>query len=103
MTGQSYFIELLRTGKGSKIAVKPNTNAILEILEPTTLPMEISGLPDNAASKLTNNSGADVPKETTVTPTTKVDILKCEESATPPLTSKSPLYNRIINPRNKYK
>jgi hypothetical protein len=94
-------MELLRTGKGNKIAVKPSTSAMFEMFDPTTFPIEISGLPERAASKLTKSSGADVPKDTTVTPTTKVEILKCDARATPPFTSKSPLYNRIINPSNK--
>lgn len=103
MTGQSNFIELLLTGNGSKMAVKPSTRAMFEILDPTTFPMDISGLPDKAASRLTNSSGADVPNETTVTPTTSVETLKCEDNATPPFTSRSPLYNRMMNPSSKYK
>lgn len=96
-------MELLLTGKGNKIAVKPSTRAIFAIFEPTTFPMEISGLPFRAAFRLTKSSGADVPKETTVTPTTNVEILKCDAKATPPFTRRSPLYNKIISPTNKYK
>ena len=76
ITGQSNLMELLLTGRGKRMAVKPKTKVILEIFDPTILPMAISGLPESAAPKLTNNSGADVPKEITVTPTTSVDILK---------------------------
>jgi hypothetical protein len=44
-----------------------------------------------------------VPNDTTVTPTTSVEILKREAKATPPFTSRLPLYIRITNPKNKYK
>lgn len=103
ITGQSIFIELLFTGRGRSMAVKPSTKAILETLDPTTFPIAISGLPERAAPKLTNNSGADVPKDITVTPTTRVDILKCEDNATPPLTNRSPLDKRMTKPRMRYK
>ena len=55
---------------------RASTIPIFEILLPTTLPAEISGWPDNAASTLTTSSGADVPKETTVSAITSLDNLK---------------------------
>jgi len=103
ITGQSNLMELLLTGSGKRMAVNPRTKAILDTFDPTTLPMAISGLPESAAPKLTNNSGADVPKEITVTPTTSVEILKCEDRAIPPFTSKSPLDKRITKPMMRYR
>ena len=71
-------------------AVIPKTSAIFAILEPTTFPKAISLLPANTACKLTNSSGAEVAKDTTVIPTTKVDIRIRKEKATEPLTNNSP-------------
>ncbi len=71
-------------------AVNPKTNPILAILEPITFPKEISEYPLSAASKLTKSSGAEVAKETTVIPTTKVEILSRRAKETEPLTKNSP-------------
>jgi hypothetical protein len=42
----------------------------LKIFEPTILPMDKSGIPVSAARIVTTNSGAEVPKATTVRPIT---------------------------------
>ena len=55
-----------------------------------TFPNEISGCPSSAASKLTKSSGAEVAKETTVIPTTKVEILSLSAKETEPFTKNSP-------------
>ena len=57
-------------------AITPKTKAKLAILEPITFPIliRLSSPPFKAAPILTNSSGADVPKETTVIPITKLEI-----------------------------
>lgn len=67
-------------------AVIPNTKPIFAILEPTTLLIAIAGEPLKAAFKLTNNSGADVAKDTTVMPITSFEILNLKDNATEDLT-----------------
>ncbi len=76
--------------KGEIIAVIPKTNPILAILDPITFPSAISETPSKAACKLTNNSGAEVAKDTTVIPITSLEILSLKESPTDALTKKSP-------------
>ena len=56
------------------IAVPPKIKPKLKILEPTTLPIDISVWPVSAALMVTANSGADVPKATTVNPITQSEI-----------------------------
>ena len=82
-------------------AVMPSTNAIFAILEPTTFPKAISLLPANTACKLTNNSGAEVAKETTVIPTTKVEMRIRKDKATEPLTKNSPPKYSNVRPNKK--
>ena len=83
------------------MAVTPSTKPILAILEPTTLLMAIAGDPDKAAFKLTNNSGADVAKETTVIPITIFEIESLKDKATEDFTKKSPPIIRETKPKIK--
>ena len=57
-------------GMGRSSAVMPRISSVLKILEPMTLPMEISAFPCTAPMKLTTISGADVPIPTMVRPMT---------------------------------
>ena len=75
---------------GKMSAVKPNTNPMLAILDPIIFPNEISGCPESAASKLIKSSGAEVANQTTVIPTTKVEILSRSAKETEPFTKNSP-------------
>lgn len=102
--GQSLLRVATATGIGSIKAVKPNTNEILAMLEPTTFPMAISGEPCKAAFKLTINSGAEVPKETMVIPITNGESLNFAAIPTAPLTNTSPPPIKTANPpiNNKY-
>ena len=68
-------------------------------MDPTTFPIEISGEPSKAALKLTNNSGAEVPKATTVIPTTKGVILNFKAIEVAPLTRISPPPTKAIKPK----
>ena len=84
---------------GPITAVIPKTNPIFAILLPITFPNEISLNPDNAAFKLTNNSGAEVAKETTVSPMTILDKCNLKESATEDLTKNSPPMTNKVSPK----
>ena len=81
------------------MAVKPNINPILAIFEPITLFMAIAGEPVKAACKLTNNSGTEVAKDTTVMPITIFEILNLKERATEDLTKNSPPTTNKTNPK----
>ena len=98
ITGQSNFTDLDLTGMGKIRADNPRTRPIFEIFDPITFPKAISGCPLSAALKLTNSSGAEVPSETIVNPTTKVEILNLLAKQTPPFTKKCPLASRMTKP-----
>lgn len=69
---------------------------MLKILDPTTFPIDISPCPLKAALTLTTNSGALVPKATTVSPITSGDIFARTAREELPRTSQSaPIYNAI--------
>ena len=59
---------------GKMVAVTPSMSRMLQMLEPTTLPMATSPCPVIADDTEMNNSGADVPMPTTVSPMMKLDI-----------------------------
>ena len=69
-TGISFLILLLVIVKGEIRAVIPKIINVLNILDPTTLPMAISALPCIADMKLTTISGDEVPIPTIVRPIT---------------------------------
>ena len=85
---------------GEMRAVIPKTKPILAILEPITLPNEMSENPSRAACRLTNNSGADVAKDTTVIPMTNLEILNLNDNATDDLTKNSPPTTNKTNPKS---
>jgi hypothetical protein len=74
ISGTSTLNSFLLTVNGVIMAQTPNIKAILQILEPTTLPMLISPCPFSEASTLTTSSGALVANATRVKPTTSGDI-----------------------------
>ena len=80
------------------IAVIPKTNAIFAIFEPITFPKAKSGEPVNAAFKLTNNSGAEVAKDTTVIPIISFDKFNLKDSPTEERTKNSPPMTNNIKP-----
>ena len=81
------------------MAVNPKTKPMLAIFEPMTLPKAISGEPSNAACRLTNSSGAEVAKETTVIPMTSFDILNLKDKATDDRTKNSPPITNKRSPK----
>lgn len=82
------------------MAVVPNTKAKLAILEPTTFPSANSGDPSKAALILTNNSGKEVAKDTTVIPITIRDNLNLSDKPTDARTKYSPPTTNNTNPAN---
>ena len=79
-------------------AVKPSMKSVLNMLEPTMLPIAMSALPFKAPVRLTTSSGVDVPMPTIVKPITNslnpaflaiVDEPSTSQSA-PSTTSASP-------------
>lgn len=84
------------------MAVSPSTKPILAILEPIMFPVAISDEPFKAAFKLTKSSGAEVAKETIVSPITAFEIDNLKESPTEARTKNSPPTTKKINP-NKIK
>jgi len=88
---------------GVIIIVRAKTRAILEIFDPITFPIDISGWFERTASTLITSSGADVAKETIVTATTREDNLRWDASETLPLTRYTPLNNSRARPANNFK
>ena len=89
---------------GSMTAVSPAMSRVFIMLEPTTLPMEMSALPLTAPMKLTTISGAEVPIPTMVNPITNslipIFLARLDEPSTsisaPPTMRKSPAMSMRI-------
>lgn len=80
-------------------AVAPRTKAILAIFDPIAFPTARWLAPSKAAVADTINSGAEVPKATTVRPTIIGVMPKCRAVATAPDTKRSALQTNTIRPR----
>ena len=79
------------------MAVPPRIKPRLKILEPITFPMDISDCCDIAALMVTANSGADVPKATTVSPIIKSDTFRvCAISEAESTSQSAPFQSMII-------
>jgi hypothetical protein len=72
----------------------------LKILLPITFPNAASLCPLTEDIMLTNNSGVEVPKATTVKPTARLDTLNFLATEEEPLTKKSAPLIRITKPIN---
>jgi len=68
--GISLFTTLSTTRRGWTKAVAPRIKPMLARLDPRTFPTAISALPLTVAKTATMNSGAEVPRDTTVSPMT---------------------------------
>ena len=80
------------------IAVPPKIKPRLKMLDPTTLPIDISVCPVIAALIVTANSGADVPKATTVKPITRSEIFnECAISAAASTSQSAPFQSITID------
>ena len=74
---------------GATIAATPTISIVLKMFEPTTLPTARSAVPFSAETRLTQNSGADVPSATMVSPITICGICIRSASATAPSVRRS--------------
>lgn len=83
------------------IPESPSIISRLKLLLPSTLPKAASVYPFEADIRLTNNSGADVPKETIVRPMARLEILYFFAIEEDPLTRKSAPLTRITNPATR--
>ena len=88
-SGISFVRVARRTAIGATMAVMPTIMRMLKMLLPTTLPIDNSALPSRAESTLTDNSGVEVPKATTVRPMTIDEIRKRLASDEAPSVRKS--------------
>ncbi len=74
---------------------------IFVVFDPSALPIAKPGLPCNADSADTNNSGAEVPKPSTTIPITNFDICKCWARCNALSVNWSALHIRSENPTIK--
>ena len=81
---------------GRIMAVPPRIKPRLKILEPITFPMDISDCFVIAALMVTANSGADVPKATTVSPIIKSDTFRVCAISEAESTSQSAPFQSMI-------
>ena len=96
--GTSFFTVFLAMVIGATIAATPTISIVLNTLEPTTLPTAISVVPLKAETKLTKNSGADVPMATTVRPITICGTFRRWAIAVAPSVSRSAPHSTITIP-----
>lgn len=80
------------------MVVMPKTSPKLAMFEPKTLLIAIDVAPLNAAFKLTNSSGNEVVKDTTVNPIIILDNFNLEDNATETRTRYSPPISKKIKP-----
>ena len=98
MNGMSLRNSLRPTAIGDRTADNARTTSKLKLLEPTTLPRAIAECPSRAAIMLTTSSGADVPTETTVSPTTNSETPMPRAILLAPLTTLLPPVTSKANP-----
>ena len=81
---------------GRIIAVPPRMKPRLKILEPITFPIDMSVWLVAAALTVTANSGADVPKATTVNPIIRSEILNVWAISAAESTNQSAPFHSIM-------
>lgn len=96
--GKSRRIKCALTVNGTKKAQSPNTKPTLTIFEPIPLPIASSPAPLIAAMDETSNSGAEVPKATTVMPIKDIDTLQCLAKVAELAMRRSALIDKAIRP-----
>jgi hypothetical protein len=97
--GISFFITSFSISNGIMTTAKPNIKSMFAMLLPITLPYNISVFPDRRELKEIANSGAEVPKATTVKPITAVGIFKFFANDDAPSTKKSAHFSKTANPK----
>ena len=98
ITGTSSRTSCCATISGVTKAATPRMKSTLKMLLPTTLPSARSAWPLKADITLTANSGALVPKATTVSPMTSGEIPHTAANREAPFTSHSALTTSRIKP-----
>jgi hypothetical protein len=83
---------------GRIAAATPRMSSRLAMLLPTMVPMAIAGAPPSEAARLVTNSGAEVPKATTVSPMISGDMPASRASPTAPRTRKSANTSSMTSP-----
>jgi hypothetical protein len=78
---------------GATKAAQPTMSRELKMLDPKTLPTAMSGVDFKADSRLTKNSGMEVPMATIVSPITICDMCMRSAMATAPSVSRSAPHN----------
>ena len=96
--GMSFFTVDSMMIIGATIAATPTMSIELKMLLPTTLPTAKSGVPFRADTKLTQNSGAEVPSATTVKPITISETFSRWAMATAPSVMRSAPHSTSITP-----
>ena len=91
------------TATGAITAVRPRMSRVLNTLEPTTLPTEMSAFPCRAPVRLTTSSGQLVPKPTMVRPMTNSLMPALRAMADEPSTSQSAPNTISARPSNSNK
>ena len=93
------------TTTGLTIAVNPKISVIFTMFDPMTFPIAISAVAPGATvseeTKLTANSGSDVPKATKVNPMTRGETLNLRAIELEEVTKKSAPLTRKIKPTKK--
>ena len=97
-TGTSFLTVEGRMVIGATIAATPTMSMALKMFEPTTLPTARSAVPFSADTKLTQNSGADVPSATMVSPITICGISIRSARATAPSVRRSAPHKTSTTP-----
>ena len=95
--GMSFFTVERLMVIGATMAAQPTMSIQFIVFDPTTLPTARSGVPFSADTRLTNNSGADVPAATMVRPITISGMFTRRANAAAPSVRKSaPLSTQTI-------
>ena len=81
----------------------PSTSSTFVTFEPNMLPTASPPDPSTAAAMLTDNSGDDVPRATTVAPTIRGEIPNANDNRAAALTSSHPSGEKHGKPRRRHR
>ena len=96
--GMSLRTVVFKMVMGNTRAATPTMSNVLKILLPTTFPTAKSGVPLRAETKLTQNSGIEVPMATIVNPITICDTFIRSASETAPSVRRSAPHKTSTTP-----
>ena len=101
--GMSSRTVLFRMVMGATIAVIPTMRRELKIFDPTTFPTARSAVPFSADTRLTQNSGIDVPIATMVSPMTNCGMRNRSATPTAPSVRRSAPHSTTTTPMRMYR